>query len=96
MVRRIDLIPSSIKLILALAYDLLALSIAFYLAYIIRLGVDSIEISWHENLAIIAFISSTLAINHPHLLRVTYDRQANEPDVNALTNTRLPIDSDCQ
>ncbi len=62
MVRRIDLIPSSIKLILALAYDLLALSIAFYLAYIIRLGVDSIEISWHENLAFIAVISSTLAL----------------------------------
>ena len=62
MVRRIDLIPSSIKLMLALAYDLLALSIAFYLAYIIRLGVDSIEISWHENLAFIAVISSTLAL----------------------------------
>ena len=62
MVRRIDLIPSSVKLILALAYDLLALSIAFYLAYIIRLGVDSVEISWHENIAFITVVSSTLVL----------------------------------
>ncbi len=62
MVRRIDLIPSSLKLILALAFDLFALSFAFYFAYIIRLGVDSIEISWQENLAFISVASSTLAL----------------------------------
>ena len=62
MVRRIDLIPSSIKLSLALAFDLFALCIAFYFAYIIRLGFDNIEISLQENLAFVAVASSTLAL----------------------------------
>jgi FlaA1/EpsC-like NDP-sugar epimerase len=62
MVRRIDLIPSSIKLLLAIIYDLMALSIAFYLAYIIRLGVDSVQISWHENIGFITVVSSTIAL----------------------------------
>ena len=62
MVRRIDLIPSSVKLILALAYDLLSLSLAFYFSYIIRLGFDSVEISRHENLAFISVVGTTLAL----------------------------------
>lgn len=62
MVRRIDLIPSSVKLMLAIAFDLMALSIAFYLAYIIRLGVDSVQISWHENVGFITVVTSTLAL----------------------------------
>ncbi|WP_085299957.1 polysaccharide biosynthesis protein [Cognaticolwellia mytili] len=62
MVRRIDLIPSSIKLLLAIIYDLIALSIAFYLAYIIRLGVDSVQISWHENIGFITVVTSTIAL----------------------------------
>lgn len=62
MVRRIDLIPSSVKLILALAYDLLSLSLAFYFAYIIRLGFDSVEISRHENLAFISVVGTTLVL----------------------------------
>lgn len=62
MVRRIDLIPSSIKLLLAIVYDLIALSIAFYLAYIIRLGVDSVQISWHENIGYITVVTSTIAL----------------------------------
>lgn len=62
MVRRIDLIPSSVKLFLALAYDLLSLSLAFYFAYIIRLGFDSVEISRHENLAFISVVGTTLAL----------------------------------
>ena len=62
MVRRIDLIPSSVKLMLAIAYDLVALTIAFYLAYIIRLGVDSVQISWHENIGFITVVTSTIAL----------------------------------
>ena len=62
MVRRIDLIPSSIKILLSLAFDLIALSISFYLAYIIRLGVDSVQISWHENIGFIVVVTSTLAL----------------------------------
>jgi len=38
MIRRIDLIPSSIKLAIALSYDLSALSMAFFLSYFLRLG----------------------------------------------------------
>jgi len=62
MVRRIDLIPSSIKLLLAIVFDLMALSIAFYLAYIIRLGVDNVQISWHENVGFITVVTSTFAL----------------------------------
>ncbi|REL36982.1 polysaccharide biosynthesis protein [Thalassotalea euphylliae] len=40
MSRRIDLIPSQIKLVIALSYDLGALSIAFFLSYFLRLGGD--------------------------------------------------------
>ena len=62
MVRRIDLIPSYLKLLLVLVYDLFALTIAFYLAYVIRLGVESVDISWQENIAFISVISTTLAL----------------------------------
>jgi FlaA1/EpsC-like NDP-sugar epimerase len=62
MVRRIDLIPSSIKLLIALSYDLFALCVAFYLSYIIRLGVVGIEISWHENLGFISLVIATLSL----------------------------------
>ncbi|SEL39479.1 NDP-sugar epimerase, includes UDP-GlcNAc-inverting 4,6-dehydratase FlaA1 and capsular polysaccharide biosynthesis protein EpsC [Colwellia chukchiensis] len=62
MVRRIDLIPSSIKLSLVLAYDLWALGIAFYLAYLIRLGVESLTISWPEHLVFFIVLSATLIL----------------------------------
>jgi len=48
MVRRIDLIPSSIKLLIVLAYDLFAICSAFFLAYLIRVGIEGIHISWKE------------------------------------------------
>ncbi|ARD44162.1 nucleoside-diphosphate sugar epimerase/dehydratase [Colwellia sp. PAMC 21821] len=62
MVRPIDLIPSPIKLLLALAYDLFSLAVAFYFAYIIRLGIDNIELSRYENIAFITVAISTLAL----------------------------------
>ena len=40
MSRRIDLIPSQVKLLIAISYDFAALSIAFFLSYFLRLGGD--------------------------------------------------------
>lgn len=62
MARRIDLIPSSIKLILALTYDLFSLAVAFYFAYIIRLGIDNTVFTHHENIAFVVVAISTLAL----------------------------------
>ena len=58
MVRRIDLIPSSIKLLLALSYDLTALTLAFILAYLMRLGADGLSLSYAE-LAVYVATSAT-------------------------------------
>jgi FlaA1/EpsC-like NDP-sugar epimerase len=58
MVRRIDLIPSSIKLLIVLAYDLFAICSAFFLAYLIRVGIEGIQISWKE---IAVFFTVTLS-----------------------------------
>ncbi|MGL1959347.1 MAG: polysaccharide biosynthesis protein [Colwellia sp.] len=41
MVRPIDLIPSSIKLIIAIIFDLSALCVAFFLSYFIRIGINN-------------------------------------------------------
>lgn len=60
MIRRIDLIPSSIKLLVLLTYDLLALCSAFFLAYFIRVGVEGINISWHEITVFLTVTISTL------------------------------------
>ena len=46
MVRRIDLIPGSIKLMIVLTYDLFAICSAFFLSYFIRVGFEGIQISW--------------------------------------------------
>ncbi len=62
MVRRIDLIPSSIKLILALSYDLTALGAAFLLAYFIRLGLEDVTLSWPEFAAFFTAAVSTLLL----------------------------------
>jgi len=48
MVRRIDLIPSYVKLFLALSYDLAALTVAFFLSYFIRMGVENNSITTPE------------------------------------------------
>lgn len=48
MIRRIDLIPSQLKLLLAIGYDLIALSIAFFLSYFLRLGGDIISFNLAE------------------------------------------------
>ena len=62
MVRRIDLIPGSIKLMIVLAYDLFAISSAFFLSYFIRVGFEGIHISWPE-MAVFSLVTlSTLAL----------------------------------
>lgn len=48
MIRRIDLIPAPFKLALVLGYDFCALSIAFFLSYILRLGGDLYSFSLAE------------------------------------------------
>ena len=62
MIRRIDLIPSSIKLITVLAYDLFSIFSAFFLAYFIRVGIEGIDISWRETSAFLAVTIFTLAL----------------------------------
>ena len=62
MVRRIDLIPGSIKLMIVLAYDLFAISSAFFLSYFIRVGFEGIHISWPE-MAVFSLVTfSTLVL----------------------------------
>ena len=48
MARPIDLIPSSVKLMLSISYDLFALTLAFFSAYIIRLGIAEVTFSSGE------------------------------------------------
>ncbi|MFB0979909.1 MAG: nucleoside-diphosphate sugar epimerase/dehydratase [Alteromonadaceae bacterium] len=62
MVRRIDLIPGYIKLMIVLAYDLFAISSAFFLSYFIRVGFEGINISGPE-LAVFSIVTlSTLLL----------------------------------
>jgi FlaA1/EpsC-like NDP-sugar epimerase len=62
MVRRIDLIPSSIKLMLVLAYDLFAICSAFFISYFIRVGFEGLKISWPE-MAVFSIVTlSTLIL----------------------------------
>lgn len=58
MIRRIDLIPAQFKLALVLGYDICALTIAFFLSYILRLGGDVYAFSFSE----LAAFSTTLLV----------------------------------
>jgi len=62
MIRKIDLIPSSVKLLVILAYDFLSICSAFFLAYFIRVGIEGIDISLHEIYVFFAVTVSTLAL----------------------------------
>lgn len=62
MIRRIDLIPSSIKLLILLAYDLISICLAFFLAYFIRVGIEGINITWAEISVFIVVTTVTLAL----------------------------------
>ena len=58
MIRKIDLIPSSAKLLIALTYDTCAVGLAFFLAYFLRLGVTNFDFSQAE---VSVFITVTLS-----------------------------------
>jgi len=62
MIRKIDLIPSSIKLLIALTYDVSALSIAFIGAYVLRLGATNVEFTRAEWSVLITVSLSTMLI----------------------------------
>jgi len=62
MIRPIDLIPGYLKLTIALAYDLIALSIAFFLAYFIRLGLEDVIFTWAKFLVFLSTALTTLAL----------------------------------
>ncbi len=59
MIRRIDLIPAPVKLALVLGYDFIALSIAFFLSYILRLGGDIYSFSLAEAAVFLVTIAFT-------------------------------------
>lgn len=48
MIRKIDLIPGSVKLLLALTYDICALGFAFFGAYTLRLGASHLNFTQAE------------------------------------------------
>lgn len=62
MIRPIDLIPSPVKLLLAISYDALALSLAFFIAYSIRLGVTEIPFNTPELMTAGITIFATIAL----------------------------------
>ncbi|MGJ8692050.1 MAG: polysaccharide biosynthesis protein [Thalassotalea sp.] len=52
MVRPIDLIPSSLKLVISISYDITVITLAFFAAYIFRLGISDLAISLPELLVV--------------------------------------------
>lgn len=62
MIRKIDLIPSSVKLLIALTYDAFAVGTAFFLAYLLRLGVTNFEVSQAEVSVFITVSLSTMLL----------------------------------
>lgn len=62
MIRKIDLIPSPIKLLLALGYDLTALAIAFFLSYFLRIGTQVTEATQAEYLVFTTVAIVTLGL----------------------------------
>jgi FlaA1/EpsC-like NDP-sugar epimerase len=62
MIRKIDLIPSSLKLFIAITYDVLALGLAFFLAYFLRLGATNFEITQAELSVFITVTLSTMLL----------------------------------
>lgn len=62
MIRKIDLIPSSLKLLIGVGFDLLALSIAFFLAYFIRMGLNNTTFTLNEFFVYCTLVISTLLL----------------------------------
>ncbi|XQW85402.1 polysaccharide biosynthesis protein [Thalassotalea piscium] len=62
MISKIDLIPRSLKLFVALTYDLCSLGVAFFLAYFIRLGVSNFEFHQAEWEVLLTVTLSTILL----------------------------------
>ncbi len=62
MIRKIDLIPSSIKYLIALGFDLFALTIAFFISYFIRMGLTDSTFSQAEWIVFSIVSVSTLLL----------------------------------
>lgn len=62
MIKKIDLISSTIKLLIALTYDLLAISIAFFLSYFIRIGLEGVTFTWPVFSVYIFLVLTTLLL----------------------------------
>lgn len=62
MIRKIDLIPSSAKLLLALTFDFFALGAAFILAFFLRLGVEHTHFEQPEYSVFITVTLSTMLL----------------------------------
>ncbi|XPF93367.1 polysaccharide biosynthesis protein [Colwellia sp. RE-S-Sl-9] len=62
MIRKIDLIPSYLKFIMGVGFDLLALSIAFFLAYFIRMGLNNTAFTLSELYVYLTITLSTLIL----------------------------------
>lgn len=68
MLQKIDLIPSSVKLLIAIGFDLFAISCAFFLAYVIRLGFDGIGFGLTEvSLFAIIAVSTLILFYKTHI-----------------------------
>jgi len=62
MIRKIDLIPSKVKLLLVLTYDFVALIFAFISAYIVRMGASNLEFTQAEWSVFITVSLSTMLL----------------------------------
>lgn len=62
MIRRIDRIPSQIKLLVQISYDLVSIGVAFLLAYILSFGVDNLNLGWSEVSVYFVVSASTLGL----------------------------------
>ena len=60
MIRRIDVIPSWTKLLIAISFDAIALAIAYFSAYFLRLGVSDASLTQPEIVNFLALSSITL------------------------------------
>lgn len=62
MVRPVDLIPSSIKLLIALSFDVLIITLAFFSSYLIRVGISETSIDSPELIVFSIVAISSIAL----------------------------------
>jgi len=60
MIKKIDLIPSSLKFFIGISFDFFALSISFFLAYFIRMGLNNTGFTLAEFFVYFSLVTFTL------------------------------------